>query len=56
MVKLVEGWYRRARLFILEQRQVELKRAIIRYPNSDRFQLRTDELAEVEKEISELKG
>lgn len=52
---MVQAWYRRAKVFILEQRQVELKRSIDKYPNSDRYQTRVDELAEIEKELNELK-
>lgn len=48
-------WYIRARMFILEQRQVELERAIARYPNSDRYATRRIELAEIEAELNNLK-
>lgn len=52
---MIESWYRRARVFLLKQRQIDLKKAIERHPNSDRLQLRTDELRDIEKELQELK-
>jgi len=51
---MLEGWYIRARRFICEQRAKELKRAIAHFPNSDRLQLRKDELEDIEKELKEL--
>lgn len=51
---MMQKWYIRARKFILEQRQAELKKAIGRYPNSDRYAVRVKELEEVEKDLSEL--
>lgn len=52
---MVAKWYKRARTFILEQRQVELERAIARYPTSERYAQRKIELAEIENELNILK-
>ena len=51
---MTQGWYRRARRFILEQRQTELKKSIARYPTSDRHSVRVLELAEIEEELKTL--
>lgn len=51
---IIPKWYRRARRFILEQRQVELEKAIARYPNSERYAQRRNELAEIEAELNDL--
>lgn len=50
----MEVWYKRARKFILEQRQKELQRSIERYPGSDYFPARKKELEEIETELAEL--
>lgn len=52
---MVENWYRRARTFILEQRRDELERSISRFPHSERYSSRRIRLAEIEKELNDLK-
>lgn len=46
-------WQRRAFLFIWRQRRDELKKAIDRYPNSDRLEIRQTELTELESKIAD---
>jgi hypothetical protein len=46
-------WYRRAYLFIYRQRAEELRKAIARYPNSERLQIRMEELSDIESKIEE---
>ena len=50
----MESWKKRAYRFIWEQRATELRRAIARYPNSDRYQIRVDELADLEAKLESL--
>ena len=50
----METWKKKAYRFIWEQRANELRRAINRYPNSDRYQLRVDELADLESKLEAL--
>lgn len=51
---ITEKWYKRARLFILEQKQSQLTTSIARYPNSPEYARRRMELAEIESEINAL--
>jgi hypothetical protein len=53
---MVPKWYRRARRFILQQRQTELQKAIKRYPLSERYQMRCEELLSIETELKELEA
>ena len=46
-----EKGYFKALRFILKQRIEELNRAIARYPNSDRYQLRVDERNKHQKDL-----
>lgn len=51
---MVQKWYIRARRFILEQRAEELRRAIVRYPSSDRYCSRKNELESIDEELKTL--
>jgi hypothetical protein len=50
---MIAKWQRRAWLFIWRQRRTELKKAIERYPYSERLEIRENELAEIEDKIAE---
>lgn len=52
---MVEAWYRRGRIFLLEQRKKELEKANARYPDSLEFPRRFEELEQIEAELKELK-
>lgn len=47
-------WERAAWRFIYTQRIEELEKAVRRYPDSDRFQKRKDELEEAKKKLADL--
>lgn len=51
---MIEGWYRRARTFILKQQQEQLQNAVRRYPNSSECERRKNELRDIELELEEL--
>lgn len=52
----MELWMKRAKRFIWEQRATELRRAISRYPNSDYYQRRVDELNDLEEKLKTLES
>jgi len=49
-------WYRRAWLFIYRQRAEELRKALLRYPNSERYAKRLEELTDIESKIEEFEA